>query len=1624
MSKYRDEYDDYEDDYEDDDTYEDDVDDDEDAPPPKSASNPFGSRSDSGSGQSGRSGVSGAGLPPRPAPGSGSGTSGGGITTPSPIRGASPFGGGSSGSGSSGGSGGSGTPSRPSPFGGSGSSGSSSGSGGSIGSGSSSGSGGSGSFGQPRPNPFGGSGSSSGSGGSSGGSSSGSSGGTRPNLPGSPPSGGAAQRPNLPGSPPSGGSGARPNLPGSPPSGGSGERRDEKRDDKPAANPFGARPSGGSPSSGSGSYGKPDDKRDDKKDEKSSGGGLGSRIGGGLPFGKKDDDKKDDRRDEKPSGGGLGSRIGGGLPFGKKDDDKKDDKKDEKSSGGGLGGRIGGALPFGKKADDKKDDKPAASAASSPGARPASTSSPFGSGSSSSSSSTSGTGARPFGSGTGSTSGGYGGSSSSGGAKPAAPAASGGDSKSGGLGSLTKGLAGKLPFGAGSKDAPKGDAKSAKADTKAVGGTGIGGKVGFGGGKADTKDSKNATAPKGAKASAAAAVPLGDRLRGGLRSMFNPQPDPKSAKARISKAPKVESTGMSLDTKLDIIGVVLVLGSLAVLLSSLSPSQGAVFGQINRVLSEGFGWGALAIPIAALGVGAFLILRHFGDEAPVIGAQRLIGIVLFYVGLLVVMQFVFMFQYPIQSPSFEQYLETVRQVYLPSARGGGLIGGEIYLFLISNFSEIGGFVIVLAVEVIGIMLALRLSAAEIAVIIMSIGRSFGTSVTRRRQASTVRRLEREELAQQKALAAQSAQPGGISVMRPPDTLPAGKPAALPAPIPAPPIPEPVAASIGEERKIQLTARGQTMAFPTGSGESAPVTASSAAPPVSVPVTSAPAPADTAKQGGLFGRFGAGRSAQPPPVTAPASAPAPAPVGGDAAKQGGLFGRFGGQKPAAPAPASSSPAAAAAIGAAAAAASITTPPPAQTSAPAASVQPEPVRPPAPVSTGASSTPAPERASLGDLVRGTMPAASTPAPAETAKPAEAPKSSGLGVQPLQRPPLSASAPAAKPAASDDLYDDDFEKAASPIPGLTSPVLTARSPRLAGQDGERPPQRVESAPPPPPPSARSSSPSPINGDVDPFPVTHARPRMPKTWKLPETSQTLMSGQDQELDHALLLRRAKIIEETLDSFGAPGRVVEVRTGPVITQFGIEPDYILARGKKSRVKVGAIAGLDKDLQLALGAKSIRIEAPVPGKGYVGIEVPNEQSAIVRLRDVMESEQFKRINKPLTIALGQGVDGTPVAADLTGMPHLLIAGTTGSGKSVCVNSIIASLLIRNTPETLKFIMVDPKRVELTQYNGIPHLVAPVVVELERIVSVLKWVTREMDERYRRFNAAGARNIEDFNRHLRQGEDLMPYMVVIIDELADLMMLAPDETEKVITRIAALARATGIHLVIATQRPSVDVVTGLIKANFPARIAFAVAGGVDSRVILDQPGAERLLGRGDMLYMSGDSPAPVRLQGVFVSDTEINNITRAWRTQMTEEDLIAASRPISSSFQDEPRMAVGDAWNPLVTGRGTPGQPNTSVRPVPGQSSMWDQEARAQSMVRSMPMDDRDDADDDDEEDVDQEMYNKAVELVRQRKKASVSLLQRQLRIGYTRAARLIDMMEERGIVGPAKDGSNPRDVIG
>jgi S-DNA-T family DNA segregation ATPase FtsK/SpoIIIE len=537
---------------------------------------------------------------------------------------------------------------------------------------------------------------------------------------------------------------------------------------------------------------------------------------------------------------------------------------------------------------------------------------------------------------------------------------------------------------------------------------------------------------------------------------------------------------------------------------------------------------------------------------------------------------------------------------------------------------------------------------------------------------------------------------------------------------------------------------------------------------------------------------------------------------------------------------------------------------------------------------------------------------------------------------------------------------------------------------------PQREYKSSPSPEPALPTVQPKVMTSDKKPQPAGLVAERVPVTpsfsgsdrsiqWALPSIKTILEPGIEGKADAAFDQERARVIEETLLAFGAPARVVEINRGPTITQFGVEPDYIEGRrGRRTKVKVSKISAWADDLALALAAPSIRIEAPVPRKGFVGVEVPNAEISLVSLRNVMESEEFRKVDSNLTLGLGQDVSGHAVAADLGGMPHLLIAGTTGSGKSVCVNSIITCLLLQNKPDELQFVMIDPKRVELTYYNGIPHLLAPVIVELENVVGSLKWISREMDERYRRFAQQGVRNITEFNRRMETiHQPKLPLLVVVIDELADLMMLAPDETERLITRMAQLARATGIHLVIATQRPSVDVVTGIIKANFPARVAFAVASSVDSRVILDQPGAERLLGRGDMLFQAPDASSPVRMQGSFVSEMELNRLIRYWKNAAMGGEV---TRPTTA--MPEEMIPVG-----------------VPLKQVP----LWE-EVEA-------------------EDEAEDELYGEAVEIVRNMRRASISLLQRRMRIGYTRAARLIDIMEENGIIGPATGGSKPREVL-
>jgi len=490
-----------------------------------------------------------------------------------------------------------------------------------------------------------------------------------------------------------------------------------------------------------------------------------------------------------------------------------------------------------------------------------------------------------------------------------------------------------------------------------------------------------------------------------------------------------------------------------------------------------------------------------------------------------------------------------------------------------------------------------------------------------------------------------------------------------------------------------------------------------------------------------------------------------------------------------------------------------------------------------------------------------------------------------------------------------------------------------------------------------------------------THRSPAPLPPWKAPHIADILDPSLPDVIKSNQDAERGKLIEETLSSFGAPVRIVATNHGPTVTQFGVEPLYIETRSGQTRVRVSKITALADDLALALAAPRIRIQAPVPGRNYVGIEVPNLEISRVMLRDVMESDPFRKIKSILRFALGKDVAGHSKAYDLAAMPHLLIAGTTGAGKSVLVNSILTCLLISNTPTELRMILVDPKRVELTGYNGIPHLLAPVVVEAEQVVGALQWVQREMDARYHRFSQSGARNIADYNA---RNSPPLPYLMVLIDELADLMMLAPDETERSLTRLAQLARATGIHLVLATQRPSVDVVTGLIKANFPARVAFAVASGTDSRVILDQPGAERLLGRGDMLFQAPDAAAPVRLQGVYVSDPEIQRLVDYWRQQAYEMRDVNLHVPTATPVNMDLPLNVPLKQTPLWEDEdGNPGDP----------------------------------------------ILPEAIKIVREEGKASISMLQRKLRIGYTRSARLIDQLEERGIIGPSVPTSQVREVL-
>ena len=462
------------------------------------------------------------------------------------------------------------------------------------------------------------------------------------------------------------------------------------------------------------------------------------------------------------------------------------------------------------------------------------------------------------------------------------------------------------------------------------------------------------------------------------------------------------------------------------------------------------------------------------------------------------------------------------------------------------------------------------------------------------------------------------------------------------------------------------------------------------------------------------------------------------------------------------------------------------------------------------------------------------------------------------------------------------------------------------------------------------------------------------PKPYKLPPFRLLAKpAGAGKSGDQADYMQTARKLEATLESFGVRAKVLEVVRGPAVTRYEIQPDI--------GVKVSRIVNLTDDIALALAAKDIRMEAPIPGKSAIGIEVPNNEVSLVTMREVMETPTFMEAESKLSIAFGRDISGQTIVGNLAKMPHLLVAGATGSGKSVCINGIITSILFKAKPDEVKFMMVDPKMVELNVYNGIPHLLTPVVTDPRRASLALKKIVVEMEKRYELFSKSGARNVEGYNQMMKDNpEAILPYIVVIVDELADLMMVAANDVEDAIARLAQMARAAGIHLIIATQRPSVDVITGVIKANIPSRIAFGVSSQVDSRTILDMAGAEKLLGRGDMLYMPMGASKPTRVQGAFMSDQEVETIVNYVRAQGQAEYDESLVPEVDDEVQEP-------------------------------------------------------------EEELD-ELYDQAVQIVLEAKQASVSLLQRRMRVGYTRAARLIDSMEARGIVGPY-EGSKPREVL-
>ncbi len=1154
--------------------------------------------------------------------------------------------------------------------------------------------------------------------------------------------------------------------------------------------------------------------------------------------------------------------------------------------------------------------------------------------------------------------------------------------------------------------------------------------------------------------------------RGGKRSEALP---------RAARTPRIKNEGLSLDLKLDILGWGLIILSAIIFFGAVSSNPGDLSGVLLRIIYQLVGIGWLAVPVALGGSGIWLIWRRFGESAPEADAVKIAGWVVVYLGLLASFQFVHLLTTPVFS--IEQ-LRTLSEAAAQIGQAGGWIGSTVYLFLMQNIGDIGTFFALVGWLGAGLIMSTDLSIAGIINALRQL-----THRTRQRYQFARSQKAPAALAAAKPSTAEQIAAGIVPALGETSSARQALPASDAIPYAESDLREQpvIRRQRGRETVSVDLEAAPTARLEVSSGRYTPV--QPAPPSVHEEPEEEVGLADdyTEKQLALKRGMDVLRVRRPAynePEEADLDEELYTEEEEDVEEVGGsmiidsraytpsvpviperpsLTGSRLVEKeedeeedevlpepPARPAypqresPYTAQPARPSRYD------SITARPafnagseadavedevednepddlarPAQPRDPSRQRQFRPLRP-----TGTGLSPAEVAAFSGDY-------------ADDEEDAEEEDDTDYDEPVYESLEDSATSEEELPAIDltedeEDGEDEDVSLTpaapARPAVSPVAPVKSTPSPAAGStpsvSDPTAPPFRMtDTAQPVSRPPARPVTPEPVptratvdsvDSELDEQ-MSIPEPSQTPAWVRPDFMRILDPSAEQNINDDLLLERARIIEDTLSSFGAPGKVVEVNPGPAITQFGVEPDYVEGRGgKRTRVKVQAIARLADDLALSLAARSIRIEAPVPGKGFVGIEVPNSETALVGLRDIMESPEYARIDSKLRIGMGQSVDGTPVVADLTAMPHLLIAGTTGSGKSVCVNAIIACLLLQNTPEDLRLIMVDPKRVELTGYNGIPHLVAPVVVDLERIVGVLKWVTREMDDRYRKFNERGARNITTYNAMLNPHEKALPYLVVIIDELADLMMLAPDETERVLTRLAQMSRATGIHLIISTQRPSVDVVTGLIKANFPARVAFAVASSVDSRVILDQPGAERLLGRGDMLFQAPDAAAPARLQGVFVSDTELNRLVNHWKGLRVLEEI---PRPTTQFDSTPPTLGPTPVRSiPTVQSRTEKYTAPSAATPSSrtGGANFWD-EVNDSARLERKPKTANDDVDD---------LYDQSVEVVRRLKKASVSLLQRQLRIGYTRAARLIDVMEERGVVGPAQSGSKPRKVIG